>query len=164
MRDPDIRGPYGEAWDLDLVPKPGDPPDVLGSLRGFLVRAPKRHPLWEHWIVCVVHLRPIPGQSRPAVKHYPEAEYEMLILALNPEKAPHDPDGWREKGFAWMTPPDVVEQFHGVTDSQAAKLCGLVVRHIVEQGASPDQDYRTYWAKMIHGTVAHYRDGRHQES
>lgn len=107
-------------------------------------------------MISVIHLRDIEG-AKPANKQYPEAEYEFLIVSLNPDHQP-DPDN-AAATFRHLTPIDVAEQFHGLTDEQAKELCELAVRTIVDGVASPDQDWRAWWKDCIRNTVEHIKTG-----
>lgn len=158
MRPPDWQGVGGRAW---LIPNKSDVPDHQATIAGWLVNAPGCHPFWSWWTVHVIHLRDIRG-VKPAHKRYPEAEYEFVILAIHPDH-PADPDH-PEKGYHYLTPANVVEQFHGVTDRDAGRFAELAVRSILDGRMSPDQDYRSAWRATVKDTIAHFREGRHRES
>jgi hypothetical protein len=130
---------------------------------GWLVNAPGAHPLWQWWVVALIHLRPIEG-VRPAHKRYPEAEHEFIIFSIDPESCPEPDPEKAAEGYPHLVPIDVVEQFHGVGDHDAKRICESAVRAIVGGVLSPDQDYRGAWKKCIEGTVAHYRAGKHAEN
>lgn len=164
-RKPDQEGPAGRAFDLldnrgAIEPRP----DHEGGLAAWLLNVPGAHPFWSWWMLAACHLRPIPG-AQSARKHYPGAEYEFAIITINPEEHPIvDPDNLPREGFHLLRPSDVVHQFHGVTDADVKRIAALAVRAIVTGQISPDQDYRSMWEGLIDGTVAHYREGRHQQS
>lgn len=152
MRDPDLKGPAGQAWKTPIEPGPHT------SLALWLINVPKAHPHWSWWTVGVIHLRDVEGLP-PAKKHYPEAAYEFLIMALNPERCPEpvlDPSSW-----SFLSPADVVEQFHGMIDIEAVRLCEQAVRAIMDGRLSPDQDFRSAWHNTIQTTAEHYRQGKH---
>lgn len=156
MRPPDITGDGVEAWEIKL-------PEVqttTSSLLGFLVRCTWAHPFWDRWVISVQHLREMEGQ-RPALKQFPEAEYELLIVTLDPEHEA-DPDH-PERGYRFMEPVDLVFQFHGLTDRDAARLCRLAVETIAAGRMSPDQDFRSAWETLLQGTVECMRNGNHLE-
>ena len=161
MRDPDIEGPYGRAWFMPY--KDPEVPDHQACLGSWLLNVPGAHPFWEYWLVTIIHLRDIPG-SRPAIKHYAEAEYEFGINSINPEECPApDPDNVRE-GYPLLQPSDVVEQFHGISDRDALRVAEAGVRAMVHGRISPDQDFRSMWSRLISDTVAHFRAGAHVEN
>lgn len=157
MRDPDITGKVARAWKIARK----DPrPDAHATIAGWIVAGPF-HPMWHQWMVGCVHLRPLEG-CKPARKQYEQAEYEFLIASIHPdhEADPDDPGA----GYALLEPIDVVEQFHGVSDRDAERICEAAVRAICDGLISPDQDYRSAWRTTLASTVQHYREGRHMES
>lgn len=148
MRESDMTGPVAKAW---RVPKPPDaPPDQEATVAVYLIEGPF-HVAWQHWLMSVVHLRDIPG-VKPAVKRYAEAAYEFLIASLSPDGGhnPDDPKGWR-----WLQPLDVCEQFHGMTDAQADEMLQAFVRGVCHGQASPDQDFRRFWRHQLDLAVQH---------
>lgn len=160
MRVPDVTGPFGKAW---LLPPPGeDKPEKKAGLAQWLINVPGAHPHWEYWYVAMISLADMEGVP-PAHKKYPEAEFEFLIASINPEDCPApSPD---ETGhFPFLTPMDVVEQFHGVSARDAVRICEGAIQAIVNGRISPDQDFRPMWTRLITGTVQHYREGGHPEN
>lgn len=154
-RDPDLQGPAGRAWD---VPFPKDKDGTHAGLSTWIVNVPGAHPFWSWWAIHLIHLRELEGFP-PAKKQYPEAEYEFLITAINPEQCPEpDPD---IPGYPFLEPVDVCEHFHGIIDADAIRICRLAVRAIVDGHLSPDQDFRPAWKNTIQTTVSHYRQGKH---
>lgn len=159
MRDPDAQGPYGRAW---LLQDTSGKPDYQANCGSWLVNCPSAHPFWHWWLVGLVSLRDIPG-VKPAHKKYPEAEYEFMIYSIDPERCPNpEPDD--PSGYPHLTPFDVLEQFHGVTDHDASRICMSAVHAIVNGVMSPDQDYRSAWKATLAATVQHFREGAHVES
>lgn len=159
MHEPDIQGPFGRAWSLSHK---SDVPDHTACLGNWLVNVPGAHPFWEYWLIVVIHLRDIPG-VKPAYKKYPEAEFEFSIHSIDPERCPSpDPDGG--VGFPILSPVDVVEQFHGISDRDARRVAEAGVTAIVNGQVSPDQDFRSLWGMLITGTVEHFKQGAHREN
>lgn len=159
---PNIPGAFGNAW-LCQPPKQG-PKDWTANVRQYQVNRPGAHPFWSWWVVSCSSLRDIPGVA-PAKKHYPEAEHEFVIIALNPDQPVPDPDEQANgRRYQFLTPIDVVHQFNGLDDAQCGELVDLAVRMIVERGMSPDQDYRHLWKELIANTVEHLATGGHPKS
>jgi hypothetical protein len=157
MRPADARVPAGRGW---KVPIPADgEPAWAATLNAWIVNVPGAHPFWSWWQVSVVHLRDLHGVP-PAHRRYPEAEYEFMIVAFDPDTPP-DPDDRGGDGAKFLTPIDVVEQFHGIADAQAAQLCDGAVAAILRGRASPDQDYRSWWHACIRSSVEHAALGGH---
>jgi hypothetical protein len=160
VRPPDLQGPMGRAWKLAIQTQHVD---QMATLSFWLIDAPHSHPFWPWHVLALVHLRDIEGQSKPAHKRYPEAEYELLILAIDPEVCPPDPDDY-DGGFT-LSPPDVMEQFDVKgSDHDAIRIVEASVRAIVNGHISPDQDYRSTWAGMLKATADHFKSGAHVES
>lgn len=138
QREPDIVGAYGKAWRSRVELLPAE----KASLATWIVERPGAHPAWSNWLVGLCHLRPMDG-VQPAVKRYPEAEFELLVMALDPG-FPLDVDD--AATFHTMTPFDLVFQFHGLSDGEAVRFVERYhVRSIVDAGASPDSDFRSWW-------------------
>ncbi len=155
MRSPDVTGVRGVGWKLALPNvADGAPVDWGATLQSWLVNATGYHPFWSWWQISVVHLRPIPGESKPANKHYPSAEFEFMILSLNPEYPPPDPDLGHE-GFKYLLPPDVVVQFDGIPDDKAGEIAMMAAALVVRGTASPDSDWRAWWKRAVEESVEH---------
>lgn len=162
MRAPDLDGPYGKAW--QIAPTTRRTLDHEAHVDGWLVERPGAHMLWRHWMVACISLRDIPGVP-PAVKRYPEAEFELSIVTADPG-TPAKPavltiEEAEANGLALLQPPDVVFQFHGVPELEARTICKLVVDTIVNKGVSPDSDFRQWWMDTLRATVEHYKAGKH---
>ncbi len=165
MRDPDLSG-VARAWKIDPTEIIKDREDDPGLVT-WLINGPY-HPFWSWWMLAVVHLRDIPG-ILPPEKSYPEAEYELMILSLDPGTANirKQPDidlieaGNLDEGMpGFLTPPDVVFQFHKVTEEQAIKIAEYAVQAIVN-GRSCDSDFREWWKVSLSKTVEHIVLGVH---
>lgn len=155
MRDPDKRGLGTEAWRSRMASVDEDP-RVAANIEGWVVKGPY-HPAWSYWMVGCIDLAEHPGVDPPK-KQYPEAEFEVMIVSLDPKCYPPDPDS--PAGLTFLTPPDLVFQFDGVTREQAGEICSLVVDHALN-GRSLDSDFRAWWESALRETVAHYKAGRH---
>lgn len=173
MRAPDLQG-TAKVWRLRMSEQAREfHRQELGyrdsQLVGYLVNGPY-HPLWNWWYVSVISLAPVEG-APPAHKWYPEAEYEFMILALNPEgrdgqgaNYPPDVDRFEAEGAGalpgYLTPADVIMQFHGVTPEQAVEI-GESAARAIAHGVSCDSDNRQWWNQAIANSVEHIRLGGH---
>lgn len=155
-REPDDAGIYGKAWRSRM---PNRDPAHSACLAIWVLDRPGAHAFWSSWGASVVHLRPISGVE-PAKLNYPEAEFEIQVIALNP-KPEIDPD---VGPIPFLMPPDLVYQFHGVSDRDAVRLLNLFVHSVVEHGVSPDSDWRERNEKMLAATLDHLRQGKHPEN
>lgn len=154
MRKADKEGPFGKAWRLPL----SGPSTALGS---WLVFAPKSHLLWPYKMIALCHLRDVPGVP-PAHKQYPQAEYELMVISINPEDCPEpDPEKY-EDGYPLLYPVDVVTQFHGIPDRDAVTVLDSAINAVVSGQLVPDQDYRRMWDSSVASTVAHFISGAHR--
>jgi hypothetical protein len=159
--EPTYSGPGGKAWRFVKPPADDNPRQQITVGDSWLVFAPEAHPLWSWHAIMAVALRDVEGLA-PANKSYPEAEFEIMIFALNPERPLPDPRVWPEPGdLSVLEPEDVAVQFDGVTDAQAAEILELCARACTAGYLVPDSDYRTAWKDSIAATVSHYAEGRH---
>ena len=162
MRSPDVVGTVGRAWEV-RVQKRETPPDWGGSLGTWILHVPWAHPAWSYYCLGVIHLRPIPG-VRPAQIRVEGASHEFMIHAFDPDSphSPPSPDISDETTWpSFLQPIDLAHQVVGLTDEQAARIGGLMVRMICDGRMSPDQDFRSVWRELLDGTAKHYREGRH---
>jgi len=147
MKSPDFFGKAGSAWRIKL-PDPPIRPAHKATLIEYLVAGIGYHPLWNHWYVSLISLEEIPGVPS-AKKYYPEATYEIMVVALNPDKPLPDPDRIHEKTSHILRPIDGIYQFHGVTDDEAKEMVTDLVKEIVAGQLSPDSDFRETWRLKI---------------
>lgn len=155
---PDIAGEGGRAWRIPLEAVVDKRPNAsVGS--DWLVHAPGSHPLWWWYMIGVVHLRPTAG--KPAKVAFPGATHELMFIAISPEYPLPDVDRWEKMHH--LEPLDLAEQFIVTDDAQACELGDLIVKHIVFEGASPDQDHRAYWKVAVANTAEHLRLGGHPD-
>lgn len=156
-----FRGVAGDAWRA-RVPEVGHRgrPSFDATVGGFIVRAPGVHVFWDHYLVSVIHLRPIDGEKSPVIRR-PGATHELIIAALNPER-PLPPLDWTDDySVSFLTPIDVEAQFVAANDAVADRILELSVRTIVDGLASPDQDWRAWWERSLEHTARHFADGTH---
>ena len=148
LSPPDVQGAIARAWRVVL--SPDAPPATTATLAAWVISGPF-HPAWHYWVLSVIHLRDLAGVP-PAKKHYPEADYEFVIASLDDLGGhdPHNPTLWR-----MLSPLDVCEQFHGMTDTQAVEMLTAFIRAICDGVASPDSDYRRFWKAQIQAAMAH---------
>lgn len=108
-----LAGVAGEAERCTISPKN---PDQEATLGAWLIHAPGQSPAWDHYLLMLVHLRDLPGQTRRASRQFPEAEHQMTLFALGRKGHPVKDDyaTW------WpLFPANGELQFGGATDEQA---------------------------------------------
>src|SRR4029077_7173447 len=114
----------GRAWLLKMQPSLPAHEACLGM---WLIHAPQSHLIWPWRLISVIHLRDIPGVTA-ATKRYAEATHELMVLSIDPEACPNpDPDA-PDNHYPTLRPIDVAEQFHGLSDLDAAHLLELSVQ------------------------------------
>jgi len=118
-------------------------------------------------MVTAVTLEDVEGFP-PANKQYPEALWEFGITSVNAgpkaDRKTVDIDAI-ERGEigsipGYLTPQDVVVQFHAVTRKQVEHIVESAVGAIVG-GMSCDSDFREWWKNAITKTVEHFVLGVH---
>lgn len=160
---PTHAGRFGRAWSVPLIaPEDRPVPDYRGTVACWMLDVPGAHPLWNMYSLCVLHLRAIEG-VRPAIVRVAGATHELMILALDPERALPSLEalGRCEAPLRWLSPIDVMQQFIVKNDAQAERVGELAVRAIVAGVLSPDQDHRRAWEIAVRETAAHVLDGTH---
>lgn len=157
-------GPRGRAWKRSAVTEEmlKEHPDWRGGLDQWLIYVPGAHPFWHSYIVATISLATLEG-VKAAVKHYPGAEYEMMILALDPEHPLPDVTSMTST-YRPLLPPNLMKQWHGTTLEQAKEVTELMVRSFVDGYTSPDSDYRRMNELMIDNTVEHMVLGGHPKA
>jgi hypothetical protein len=125
-------------------------PVAYGRLAAWLVTGPF-HAFWHYWMLSIIHLRSLPDGPE-AVKTYPEATHEFSILSLD-DAGGHDPKD--TSGWLPLQPPDVCEQFHGLTDEQGVCMLRTFVQAICDGKISPDSDHRRFWHILIQQAMRH---------
>ncbi|MEA2497111.1 MAG: hypothetical protein QOJ29_5022 [Thermoleophilaceae bacterium] len=161
----DLRGPFGRAWHSRYEISPGDPdPSAKATIdMGWLIFCPGAHILWSWWALVVVSVTDIEGFP-PAHKQYPQAEYELICGALDPDaELPNPYSPIEVPKYRFMHPLDHVLQFHDVPggDVGARELAMLFASACCKGMLSPDQDFRAAWQESLRLSLEHLRYGGH---
>lgn len=125
----------------------------------WLIYHPTSHPFWHYYMVGLVHLRDVPGQSKPAFKQFPQATHEILFVALSPDHKLPAIDDWEAPHT--LSPVDLSAQFEVNSDEEAANVLAAVIDTIIA-GAALDVDHSQRWTSAIAATAAHERTGEHR--
>jgi hypothetical protein len=167
VRKPDVLGDAGQAWEVPkermasfaaVHPDKVDPLAVLGTVGAWYLNGRGFHPFWSWWMIDVVDLERRGDQPEPQ-RHYPDAEYELIVLSLDPAGGVPPLNG--EGGADYLTPPDLTLQFHGLTREQARKIGVFFVEACCAGNTSPDSDWRRQNRKALTDLVRNYYVGRY---
>lgn len=158
---PVFEGFAGKVWAFAPPVPDGDPRHETMIGASYLIFAPQAHPLWSWHVMMGVALRDVPGVPE-AHRHYAEAEYEMMIWALDPNHPPPDPRAWPlPGGLHLLNPPDAVVQFHGTGDDGAAQVLELCAHAVADGVLVPDSDHAGAWLRTVKATAEHFQPGGH---
>lgn len=167
MRKPDVKGDAALAWEVPMDrmaqfatthPEKVDPLSVMSTVGQWFVNGRGFHPFWHWWSIAVIDLERRGEQDEPH-RHYPGAEYELMILSLDPAHSPPPVNG--EGPMHWLTPPDLVMQFHGITREQAHAIGRFLVEACCAGNTSPDSDWRRQNRSSLTNLVREYYIGRY---
>lgn len=157
-------GPMGTATEIGIDPAL---PAADTTIVWWLLTGLRWHPLWQQFVLCVVHLRDVPGFP-PASRQFKGATHELLVMALNPERGPRTPEDLSRIGLgsaAYLVPIDVVHQFTA-TDDEMRILAGMLAEACVQGWLTPSTDdareaLREQWLGVCVKTLAHGRGEVH---
>jgi hypothetical protein len=155
-----VEGPAGTATPVFVDLEPGDPADWSGTVASWFLDCPGQSPAWRHYILNMIHLRPIEGV--PAAKvTVVGATHELHLAALNPEAHPRPgrPQSWQR-----LTPLNALEQVRLPGDGEARDLAALAARAVVmgQLPAEPALSGATEpWHTVIATTAEHLRGVHH---
>lgn len=157
---PDLTGPSGRAW--RVTPAQTDDPRLSVHVGSWLLHAPASHSWWPWYLMTGLALRDTPGVPR-AHRQFEGAEYELLVLALDPgEPIPLPVEAMVGK-WASLSPPDQVHQLPHLPggDATMREILELAALSIVDGLLVPDQDHRGHWRETLRNTVEHITEGGH---
>lgn len=151
---PDIEGPHGRAWKVDMDAiriKYNIAPENDGTVAAWIVEAPWAHPAWHSYVIYCVHLRPLPDNRRTLI-YFPEATHEILLFALDPHH-PRQPIIEGKDSPHRLTPSNFAAQFVEISDELAAERIEQCAREIVEGKLSPDTDFISQWIARFNDSM-----------
>lgn len=138
--------------------------DQQATLAMWLLDCPLQSPAWDHYLISIVHLRPIDGQTKPAVIRVPHASHELLIVALSVQPGEtkptaDDPTSWRP-----LTPINLAEQFEVPSDALAVHLLEAAIAAVLAGtlwAEPPLSGQVEPWRSTIIRSSAHLRGEAH---
>lgn len=142
---PTMQGKAGNAWLIDMEACArrrglvGDPRFAV-TLPCWIASAPYAHPMWSRYAILSVALREAPGVPQAKV-NLDGATHEVMVYALNPDKAPAVDDL-----PSILHPANFTGQFVAPDDLAAAARVQQAVQDVIDGALNPDSDYLHVWA------------------
>lgn len=156
-------GPCGRANNVlqQLIDREPDKPH--GAVGFWFVHAPRQTPLWHHYVLACVHLRPMGDLPDPNITEA-GATHEFHLFALDPDPEPsvEDPSTWSRLLPANFIGQYVIAGDPKHADQVAAEVCALAAEAITDGRlwAEPPLSGQTEpWHTALQTTISHYRDG-----
>lgn len=106
------------AQQLLIALEPSDPLDWESGIGNWFIEAPGESPVWQHYMLSAVHLRPIEN-VKAAHLRFPGATHEFMLVAMDPVRKPDplNPETW-----SFLLPVNLSEQVALPNDSEASML------------------------------------------
>lgn len=148
---PDMSGPAGRAWGLDLTAlrvKLGTPAGTDATVSAWLVEAPWAHPIWHSYLIFAIHLRVIEGQPIPTILRL-GSTHQFWVYAADPN-FPRDPAVRGIDVPRRLEPPNFCAQF-GPLDDNGARLFvrQQIIAPIIMGNLNPDTDAVSQWLEAF---------------
>ncbi len=149
------RAAYGHAQ--EVIVRALDHPDQAAVVGCWFITAPHQSPVFDNYMLSVIHLRAIEGESQPAVLRATGVTHEVVVVALDPSTEPvaHDPASWTP-----MHPLNVEHQVRLTSDNDAKELGRLCVEAICQGrlwAEPPLAGQQEPWTTTLDMTAAHFR-------
>jgi len=151
-RAPDLTGPRGRAWriDMDAYFKTfniSEDDRRRASIAGWIIEAPWAHPFWHSYAIGLLHLRPHPDHA-PVINR-PGATHEFWLHAMNPKES-REPIINATGAPHLLLPANFAAQLVQPSDEDAiAYVESAAVKEIVEGRLSPDTDFARLWIERF---------------
>lgn len=148
---PTLTGAHGRAWPIDLAEmrrryQAGNPDDT--TIGAYIVEAPYAHGVWHSYFIAMIHLRDVPGQSKPPTINRPNATHEIMVAALDPN-TPRTPAISGHERPKYLTPFNFIGQLVCANDAEAKDILQKTVSDVTDARLNPDTDYIKFWAKRF---------------
>lgn len=140
-----IEGLAGSAVPIDK----SKAPHPEAGIAIWLLNIPGPSPAWDHYALSVVSLQDYPGIPK-ATLHYPEAEFEVMFVAVDSKKNPQPDD---MNSISFLRPLNYLEQFHGVSSEEAAMVARVLVKAFVVGKLFPEPQGIVGARKMFRKTL-----------
>lgn len=150
-----LTGSAGTATEVRITRSPHP---EYAAVASWFFTCPGQAPLWDNYLLSIVHLRPI--DDKPAFLDWPGASHEVFLVALDPADSPTtDPETWRH-----LNPLNFVMQVELPDDAAAVELARLCARAVVDGvlWAEPSvHGMSEPWRSSLIKTSAHLRGEEH---
>ena len=121
-----LSGPAGTA--LEVIPVTPLVPEHAATVAAWFLTCPRQSPLWERYVLSVVHLRPMPGVPAPQLV-FEGATHELDLLALDPDP---DPQANRPETWRFLMPVNYSGQLRLPSDDAARDLLVRAAQAVVD--------------------------------
>lgn len=82
----ELRGPHGRGW---FYCPARTETEQLASIAAWLLQIPGPY-RWDHYLVSMIVLRPLPWRTTRPFRAFPEATHELLVSAVSSDHGPPD--------------------------------------------------------------------------
>jgi hypothetical protein len=126
--------------------------DQEATLKAWLLHCPGQSAAWSDYMLGVIHLRPVVGQSRAPRKDAPGATHEFILVALDPRHNPRPDDLASLKP---LTPINLRVQIGKVDDELAVRIARAMAEAAVageiavEPALSGVERFERAWVRFI---------------
>lgn len=131
-----------KAREVSPVAHPADD----AALAVWLVHAPWMHLAWSWHYVGLIHLRDLPGQSKPPTLKFRGATHELFVCAVSPD-IKVDPATCA--GLRFLTPASIVQQFTAEDDAIALTTVEKLLQLCTCGSLTLDSDGRKAWSRLL---------------
>jgi hypothetical protein len=156
---PEVPDHYRRAWKVTEDNSTlgwSRPPLNRTPLARWLLHCPYLHPAWTHWLISLIHLKPVDGLP-DAYKLDPTCEYELAVFAVDPACTPDADD----VTSIWLLSPACIEvQFGGVADRNAIAVAESCLLACIGGGLAPDEELRASWYASVQAELVRIRRGK----
>lgn len=124
------------------------------SVAVWLVHAPwMAAGIWHWHYAGLIHLRDLPGQSRPAIHTLPGSTHELITLAVDPAcQVDLGAPDW--KALKFLRPASIVQQFVVGNDAEALRRVEEALALVAEERLTLESDGRSAWRSLLLGRSA----------
>ncbi len=157
MRAPDLLsvGGCGKGWDMqpylhrEYERALREENQERSALAAWLLNIPWVNEARPFYVLTLCHLRPVIGSIGNLQKLYPEAQYELMVVTVDPETTP-DPD---EGAFILLPPVNILLQFDGLSDDSVKNLARALAQATVSGKISPGRNMDPVWKAVVDGVL-----------